>query len=509
MVVSISPFRAFLTSLPARGTLALCAAVAVAVIAAAMLGYNELRDGTARQISDRLDHSARAAGAAFESSRNLPLTARRSEGSRPVAFRIASGDGRQVLTPSADLDRLVEAAADVNQGDVHLFRFHAETGLFERIATSARGPGGEHVRTVHFGPQYPAYETLQQLRPFRGAVPQFDRFRLAEFIPVVDDREHLAGALAVDIGWLDEVWRPTWDLVHRQVLTLLVLLLGVAGLGVGLLLRAMQPLRLLSAYARRLARHEPVGAPPGLGRPDEIGDVSAGLAELVVMRDRLEHLAFTDPLTGFANRARLEVMIGQQLEGSHRTPPDAALLLFGVDNFRSLNDGFGFSVGDSLLREMAGRLQSLSPQGSLIARSGADEFAVLVPHCDSYAQMFDHARKLLAALRRPYAQAQGGVFASVSAGFAMLPASGGTAETVLRNATLALNRAKRQGRNRIEMFSPCFDEEAQRRADLERNLNRAINSGELLLHFQPLVRTSDRRLIGVEALVRWDHPQLG
>jgi diguanylate cyclase (GGDEF)-like protein len=503
-----SGFQTYLRSLSTKGTLVLSVIVSLAVLAMAELGHFELNRETERHIAVRLDRAARAAAAMIASGPSTVLTVTRHGDGAPRAYQIRSGSAAEVLVPSARFDAMVEDIARVNQGFVNLFRFDAADKTFERIATTMRGPQGEYVRTVRFGASHPAYAVLLGTGAFVGEVPQTAGWRLASIVPILGETGEVAGALAVDVGWSTDLWRAATDLGHRIAVASVLLLITVACFGSFLMFRAMYPLRVIADYARRLAAHEPVGPMPYRDRHDEVGHLAICMDEIAGMRARLERLAFFDSLTGFANRARLEHRLDEMMREIHKDGGEAGLVLLGIDNFRAINDVFGLAAGDGVLVETARRLAALLPARGLLARHGADEFALLLPSATA-ADLSDLAERAAACLRQPFAIGRATVHLDASAGIIRLPVDAADTATALRNAHITLNRAKQAGRGRIETFAARFDREVLRRAELERDLREAIVAGELLLHFQPQVRVADLGLHGVEAQVRWDHPRLG
>nr|WP_245258297.1 bifunctional diguanylate cyclase/phosphodiesterase [Rhodopseudomonas palustris] len=225
---------------------------------------------------------------------------------------------------------------------------------------------------------------------------------------------------------------------------------------------------------------------------------------------RLELLAYTDPLTGLANRAlfkrKLAGLFEQPISGDGRN----ALLLIDLDRFKEVNDSLGHSTGDSLLIHVASVLrQELDPQ-AFIARIGGDEFAVLTNgQCASADDPIALADRLIAKLSVPVELAEGEACIGATIGVAILPEHGATAEKASRNADLALYMAKEAGRGRAQLFEPIYAEAVDQRLDLGRRLRQAVESGGLTTHYQPQIDLKTGRVSGFEALLRWSHPERG
>jgi diguanylate cyclase (GGDEF)-like protein len=231
-------------------------------------------------------------------------------------------------------------------------------------------------------------------------------------------------------------------------------------------------------------------------------DVNGYARRLEASEAHFRGMAFTDPLTGLANRRRLTQTLGEAWAEDRAY----GLITLDLDGFKNVNDLHGHDVGDAVLVEVGRRLRANVRPGDEAVRLGGDEFAVLTRADPAGARHV--AERLLAVLARPYEVVDGQVFLSASLGVA----DGGTAPTVeglLRNADLALRYAKQHGKNRVERYDVTYDVSLRRRVAVEQGLRLAIERDELSLSFQPVVRLPDGRPIGVEALLRWHHPELG
>ncbi|WP_050403521.1 bifunctional diguanylate cyclase/phosphodiesterase [Bradyrhizobium embrapense] len=225
---------------------------------------------------------------------------------------------------------------------------------------------------------------------------------------------------------------------------------------------------------------------------------------------QLEQLAYSDPLTGLANRALFTRQLAALIEGCARDDRGAALLLIDLDRFKEVNDSLGHAAGDKLLIQVAAALrQELGPR-AFIARLGGDEFAVLAEGCGmSDAALTGLADRLIAKLSVPVDLAEGEAVVGATIGIARLPEHGATAEAAVRNADLALYMAKEAGRGRAQLFEPVYAQAVDQRLDLGRHLRHAVETGALEAHYQPQLDLRTGSVTGFEALLRWTHPERG
>lgn len=496
-------------SLSARGTLLLLGCVIAGVISAAALGYRQLRDETEKHITIRLDRAARTAAVTFQEALEGKIAVTRNHQGAPQAYQVVAGKPEEVLQAHVLFDKLVEDIGRVNQGFVNLFAYNAEKKQFERFATNMRGPNGEYVRKVAFGAAHPAFATLVDIKPFIGGSPQAGRMRMAYIAPILGENAEITGAIATDVGWVDDLWRSASELKERMIAWTVVILALIAALGGVILFRAMKPLRVIARYARDVSQNAEVGPVPYLDRNDEVGRLAAGMAQVVEMRHRLETLAYCDPVTGKNNRTRLEEIFGVEMARSKDEGRQLWLLLIGVDGFSNVNDVYGHASGDHLLKLVAEVLHGTISQADTLARISSDEFAVLSPTCQGAKSAALLAQKINDALARPFALPQASVFVSACIGVVGLPTDADTVPEALRNAHIALHKAKSTGRKQTQFFATRLDKEAQRRMELIHELRKAIANDQLLLNFQPQINSRTREVFGIEALCRWQHPEQG
>ncbi|WP_374308492.1 putative bifunctional diguanylate cyclase/phosphodiesterase [Methylocella sp.] len=222
---------------------------------------------------------------------------------------------------------------------------------------------------------------------------------------------------------------------------------------------------------------------------------------------RLAYARRHDELTGLPNRALFRETLAAALAGPGSG--EIAVLYLDLDRFKGVNDALGHLVGDRLLRAAADRLRARLAPGDALARFGGDEFALMRKGVAGEKEAGALAALALETLGRPYAIDGHPVEIGASVGVALAPRDGRDADLLLKNADLALHRAKEEGRRALRFFEPGMDARAQARRRLEVELRRALAAGEFELYYQPLVALSDGAITGFEALLRWRHPQRG
>ncbi|QLF70795.1 EAL domain-containing protein [Peteryoungia desertarenae] len=226
-------------------------------------------------------------------------------------------------------------------------------------------------------------------------------------------------------------------------------------------------------------------------------------------RLRIEHLARHDTLTGLSNRTVLSEDLLRAVSHLERFGDKFSVLLLDLDRFKQVNDTHGHGGGDELLQVVAKIIHDLCDERDTVARLGGDEFAIIQFGGDGAAQAADLASRIIQQVSTPLELSSGAVHIGISIGIACAPNDGFDADSIMRNADLALYRAKSDGRNRFRFFDVSLDAHARRRNQIEQELRLALAEGTLTLHAQPLVMASNGEVVCVEALVRWNHAQLG
>src|SRR5918998_1804381 len=233
------------------------------------------------------------------------------------------------------------------------------------------------------------------------------------------------------------------------------------------------------------------------------------ITERKALEKQLHHQAFHDPLTGLPNRALFMDRLEHAITRANRRGSKVAVLFMDLDNFKVINDSLGHKAGDLLLKAVAKRLEvNLRPEDTA-ARLGGDEFTILVEDVTNVGDVAQMAERIAEILQPPFILEEQEVFATVSIGIALNISTQEQPEDLLRHADLAMYRAKHRGKARYEMFEPSMDAKAVERLMLETTLRRALIRQQFKVYYQPIVSLGDDKVVGVEALVRWEHPQRG
>lgn len=218
---------------------------------------------------------------------------------------------------------------------------------------------------------------------------------------------------------------------------------------------------------------------------------------------RIRHLAEFDPLTQLPNRALLTDRLTQALALARREERQLAVLFIDLDRFKNVNDSLGHPVGDRLLQEVAGRLREIVRESDTVCRLGGDEFVVLLTNLEQPTSALPSARKILTTLAQPYYVDKHELQITPSIGIALYPDNGTDGATLLKNADAAMYHAKNSGRNNFQFFTPEFNLWVTERLRIENGLRHAVSRSELILHYQPQVDLSSGKIVGCEALLRW------
>ena len=228
------------------------------------------------------------------------------------------------------------------------------------------------------------------------------------------------------------------------------------------------------------------------------------------LEERLQHDALHDPLTGLPNRALFMDRLEQALERAKRRPEKLfAVMFLDLDRFKAVNDTRGHAAGDELLRALSRRLQDCLRGVDTVARLGGDEFALLIDEVEGPADATRAASRILSDLSAPFPLPGQDVRATASVGITLGPRHYERASEMLRDADVAMYRAKAQGLGRHQVFDRSLQERAAHLLRQETDLRRAIDRGELRLHYQPVISLATGRVVALEALARWQHPQRG
>ena len=229
----------------------------------------------------------------------------------------------------------------------------------------------------------------------------------------------------------------------------------------------------------------------------------------VQAQERVHHLATHDGLTGLPNRAHFSQLLNRQVQSARRYEGKFALMFIDLDRFKAINDTFGHEAGDTLLVEMASRFSGSVRASDVVARLGGDEFVVLVQKAGDIDQVRTLAHKVLSAAIKPVSIAGHECRVTASVGICMFPQDAQDEQALLKNADIAMYRAKAQGKNNVQFFSEEVDSRSLERMALESGLRQALLHDEFFLHYQAKLDLKTGAVSGVEALLRWQHPELG
>jgi len=233
------------------------------------------------------------------------------------------------------------------------------------------------------------------------------------------------------------------------------------------------------------------------------------ITERTYAEEQIKHLAYHDALTGLPNRLLFKDRVTVALSHAQRNSSRLAVLFLDLDRFKVINDSLGHNVGDQLLQEVASRVQSCLRDSDTVARLGGDEFTILLPSLIDSDDAAPVAQKILDAIRAPFHIEQRELFTSTSIGISLYPEDAADAETLIKNADTAMYQAKEQGRDNYQLFNAYVNARALQRIALEHGLRRALINEEFDVFFQPIVDLRTGVVTGMEALLRWNHPELG
>jgi diguanylate cyclase (GGDEF)-like protein/PAS domain S-box-containing protein len=225
--------------------------------------------------------------------------------------------------------------------------------------------------------------------------------------------------------------------------------------------------------------------------------------------EQLAYAAQFDTLTGLPNRQLFRDRIAQSIARAQRKVRPVAVVVLNLDGFKLVNNGHGHAAGDQVLVQVAERMIACVTAYDSVSRLGADEFAIVLSNIERIEEAVPVLQRVLHSLAQPFDLPDSEVFISATAGVSVFDADGGDAHTLIKNAELAMHRAREKGRNLYEFFTPEMNQRGLERVHLERGLRRALERGEFLLHYQPKICAATGKLRGAEAVLRWQHPERG
>ena len=302
-----------------------------------------------------------------------------------------------------------------------------------------------------------------------------------------------------------------FERLRNTLFLLAVLSLAISILGsVAVARNITRPLETLAGAATRIEQGD-YSAPVDLRRSDEIGVLASSLnhmrSGIAERESRILKLAYEDPLTDLANRSRFANELAGAIEAARSGGYQLSILMMDLDRFKHVNDTLGHGVGDHVLREVSQRLGDTVTQADCIARLGGDEFAILL-RCGDDANCSETARRIIAALESPILYEDQPLDVGTSIGIAHFPDHGRDAQTLVRNADIAMYVEKRTKAG-YAIYDPHYDTSQQEHLSLLGELRRAVERNELRLYYQPKVSLRSANISAVEALIRWEHPTRG
>ncbi|HEY0446224.1 MAG TPA: EAL domain-containing protein [Allosphingosinicella sp.] len=247
----------------------------------------------------------------------------------------------------------------------------------------------------------------------------------------------------------------------------------------------------------------------GQGRFIGYRGVGSDVTEARAAADRIAHMARHDSLTGLPNRLQLIEALGVAIEAARARDGRCAVLLVDLDRFKSVNDSLGHVAGDHLLRQVSARIEPIIAGDMMAGRLGGDEFAIVIPQAGEEEAIERLCFALIEALKQPFVYNDQHLFVGASIGIAIGPRDGDSVEELIRNADLALYRAKDEGGNDICFYEPGLHANAEERRRIELAMRSALDRGEFSLVYQPVIESDTSHVNGFEALLRWKNPQLG
>jgi diguanylate cyclase (GGDEF)-like protein/PAS domain S-box-containing protein len=246
------------------------------------------------------------------------------------------------------------------------------------------------------------------------------------------------------------------------------------------------------------------------GKVRRMTGTTANITARKAAEERVEFLATRDTLTGLPNRMLLNDRLALGLANAARKGTRLAFMFIDLDRFKTINDTLGHDIGDELLKRVASRLSACVRASDTVARLGGDEFAIILENLPLTGQEVQTvAEKMIASLAAPIQAGEHQLNTSCSLGIAIFPGDGTDAQTLMKNADVAMYDAKAKGRNNYQFFSQAMNAKAQERLAIENALRQAVRKQQLLLYYQPRVGFATGEVTGVEALLRWQHPQMG
>jgi diguanylate cyclase (GGDEF)-like protein/PAS domain S-box-containing protein len=237
--------------------------------------------------------------------------------------------------------------------------------------------------------------------------------------------------------------------------------------------------------------------------------IISDITENKIKEQKINYLAFRDSLTGLYNRAYFMERLSIEINKAHENNEILAVLFMDLDGFKKINDNLGHSIGDKLLKEVATRFEKQIRKDDIISRLGGDEFIILIKNIINIENVVLAVQRIMSVFKYPYLIGEYKIYVSASIGISIYPNDGVNSEVLIRNADIAMYNAKDSGKNKFKFYCPNLNDKIQEEFILENNLRDVLNKDEFFLNYQPIVDINTQKIIGMEALLRWNHPKLG
>lgn len=450
---------------------------------------------------------------------DVPPTLRTQAADLPFAF--ADGSGTAVIAsgnaPYQIVIRPVLAPTEIGWIIFAVRLDHGEMRALEKLSAIPlkadvlwRSPQGQWQLQSARGDEQ---RTLAALTSKAGAAPQLMRLGGENVFVVVKPlgaAEGQGAAMLVIRYALASAMAGFRPLQISFLIVALVGLLLVIIASTRLARNIARPISELEDAARSLARGDRIDVP--VRGEDEIARLAqrfnAMAGEIIEREHRISHMALNDALTSLPNRVFFREQLDTRLRRLRELDSHLSILSLDLDGFKHVNDTLGHPFGDKLLVEVSRRLSNILPE-AFIARLGGDEFAVILDENRDSEESMRSSRKVIEEIQRPFVIEGQQALIGTSIGIAIAPSDGTSADALLKNADLALYRAKQDGRGVFRFFEPALNDEAQYRRQLEIDLREALLLGQFELHFQPIFAAEERQVVCFEALLRWNHPKRG
>lgn len=443
------------------------------------------------------------------------LRARAEDLTRDLAQRLAmplqNGDYGRI---SATVDSLAQAhlARQILVYDIHGRIIYTTSGDEDQFVIATQDPLFAVAAVANNIVSQTRADGLNIYAPIRNASLRIGGVRVEMSDSQVDELERQANqSLAESLNHF-EPGTYAWIVLIVVLLVLVALLLTVY-----VQRTLVTPVRALAAAALQIERGNYATQLEHTSRKDEIGELIRAfirMSQSIERHDRqVLRLAYTDMLTGLANRLSFRERLDRSMAAALTQNSQLALLFADIDDFKRVNDTLGHEAGDDALLQFSARIaravEALECEHAELARFGGDEFAILVQAKDVSVIAAQLAELLVLDLRQPLRVEGGEVFLGTSIGITQFPDDATDVSTLLKNADIAMYQAKFAGKNCYRFYNRAMDHAVKRRAQLEHELRSAWERGELHLEYQPIYRMADQMIVGVEVLLRWQHPTLG